>query len=296
VAVVQADEKFDLFLARERAVILKSLLFSTAVFVIVLIILIQILRTILAKELRDKEALTKAHDQIQELDNFRKEMITNVSHDLRTPVASIMGFTETLKNKKDSLSKDDQEKYLNIIHSESKRLNVLLRGLFDLSNLESGQIKLDKEPLNMAELMFDLLQKYHIQAQEKNVRLMDNIQADAPLLEVDIKWMDRVIQNLMDNALKYVNEGGFVKLTLYTEPNTEGGNCLHFKVCNSGEPIPSDLLPHIFDRYFTATKRNDISTGLGLAIVKRVIDLHGGTIWAESTTDLTTFRFKMAVA
>lgn len=290
VAMVQADEKFDIFLKRERTDIIKNLAISGLIMLIVLGILIKILQTILAKELRDKEAIAQAHEQVKQLDVFRKEMITNISHDLRTPIANIQGFTETLKNKKDSLNTNEYDKYLGVIHSETKRLNQLLSGLFDLSILESGQIKLEKESINIGELIYDVLQKYTLKATEKNVKVIIDIQEVTPLIEVDIKWIDRVIQNLLDNALKYVNDNGFIKLTLYTE-----GALLHFKVCNSGQPIAQEYLPYIFDRYFTATNRKKDSTGLGLAIVKRVVDLHGGTIWAEVNEDITTFRFKLNI-
>jgi signal transduction histidine kinase len=290
VAMVQADEKFDLFLERERTGIFKNLLFSLLLSGIVFIVLIKILQTILAKEQRDKQALAAANEQIKQLDEFRKEMIANVSHDLRTPVSSILGFAEILQQKKGQLSDNEQVKYLNIIQSESKRLSHLLRGLFDLSNLESGQIILDKEPLNMSELAQDILQKYTIQADNKNVRLLTDFQEPLPLVDADIRWIDRVIQNLLDNALKYVNEGGFILFTVYSEDKK-----LNFKVCNSGSPISDENLPHVFDRYFKSAKREENSTGLGLAIVKSIIELHGGKVWAEVSVDITTFRFNLNI-
>lgn len=286
VAMVQADEKFDLFLERERTGIFKNLLFSLLISALVFVVLIKILQTILAKERRDREALAAANEQIKQLDDFRKEMIANVSHDLRTPVASILGFAETLQQKHKQLSQPEQARYLNIIHSESVRLTHLLRGLFDLSNLESGQITLDKEPLNMNELAQDILQKYTLQAENKNVRIFTDFQEALPLINADIRWIDRVIQNLLDNALKYVNEGGFIKFTVFTEDKS-----LNFKVCNSGTPISDENLPFVFDRYFKSSKREENSTGLGLAIVKRIIELHGGKVWAEVSEDITTFRF-----
>jgi signal transduction histidine kinase len=288
VAMVQADEKFDLFLERERRGILKNLIISLLVSALVFGVLIKILQTILAKEQRDKQALAAANEQIKQLDEFRKEMIANVSHDLRTPVSSILGFAEILQQKQGQLTDNEQVKYLNIIQSESKRLSHLLRGLFDLSNLESGQINLEKEPLNMSELAQDILQKYTIQAENKNVRLFTNFQEPLPLVDADIRWIDRVIQNLMDNALKYVNEGGFIKFTVSSTDKK-----LNFKVCNSGTPISAENLPHVFERYFKSSKREEDSTGLGLAIVKRIIELHGGKVWAEVSEDVTTFRFSL---
>jgi signal transduction histidine kinase len=288
VAMVQADEKFDLFLARERSGILKNLLFSLFISLIVFLVLIKILQTILAKEQKDKQALAAANAQIKQLDDFRKEMIANVSHDLRTPVASIMGFAEILQQKKAQLSDTEQDKYLDIILSESTRLTHLLRGLFDLSNLESGQITLEKEPLNMSELAQDILQKYTLQAEKKNVRIFTEFQEPLPLIEADVRWIDRVIQNLLDNALKYVNENGFIKFTVFSEDNQ-----VNFKVCNSGTPISTENIPFVFDRYFKSAKREDNSTGLGLAIVKSIIELHGGQVWAEVKEDVTTLRFKL---
>jgi signal transduction histidine kinase len=288
VAMVQADEKFDLFLARERSGIVKNLLFSLLISTLVFLVLIKILQTILAKEQKDKQALTAANAQIKQLDDFRKEMIANVSHDLRTPVASILGFAEILQQKQTQLSETEKNKYLNIILSESARLTNLLRGLFDLSNLESGQITLEKEPLNMSELAQDILQKYTLQAEKKNVRLFTEFKEPIALIDADVRWIDRVIQNLLDNALKYVNEGGFIQFTVFMEDNH-----VNFKVCNSGTPISPENLTFVFERYFKSAKREDNSTGLGLAIVKRIIELHDGTVWAEVNEDITTLRFKL---
>ncbi len=286
VALVQADEKFDEFINKARKQILQNLLFSLLVFAIILMLLLRVLRPILRQELRDKEALAAANIQISQLDNFRKEMIANVSHDLRTPMSSILGYSELLQNKKTQLADNEKDKYLNVIHSEAKRMNLMIGELFDLSKLEAGQISLEKEPFNISELAQDILYNYDLKAKAKNVRLVSEFQDNLPFVEADIRWIDRVLQNLLDNALKYVNEGGLVQFSAFMEDNA-----LHFKVCNTGQPIKKEHLPHIFDRYFKSTNRTSESTGLGLAIVKKIIDLHDGKIWAESNDKLTTFRF-----
>ncbi len=286
VGLVQADEKFDEFIKKARKQILQNLLLSLLIFFVLLGLLIRVLRPILRQELRDKEALAAANEQISQLDNFRKEMIANVSHDLRTPMSSVLGYSELLKHKKAQITDSEKDKYTNIIYTEAKRMNGMISELFDLSKLEAGQISLEKEPFNIVELAQDILYKYDLVAKAKKVRLVSEFQEHLPFVEADIRWLDRVIQNLLDNALKYVDEGGLVKFSVFTE-----NNVLHFKVCNTGQPIKKEHLPYLFDRYFKSTNRTSESTGLGLAIVKKIIDLHDGNIWAETSENLTTFRF-----
>jgi signal transduction histidine kinase len=291
VGLVQADEKFDDFVQKARINVFKNLLFSSLVFIVLLVLLLRVLHPILRRERRDREALAAANIQIKQLDDFRKEMIANVSHDLRTPMSSILGYAEILVQKRTLLNDNEQIKYLNIISKEAKRLNNMVGELFDLSKLEAGQISLDKELFNIKELAQDILYNYDLPAKDKNVRLLSEFQENLPLIAVDIRWIDRVIQNLMDNAIKYVNDGGWVKISIFRE-----SDLLHFKVCNTGEPIKAEHLVNIFDRYFKSTNRNADSTGLGLAIVKKIIDLHEGTIWAESSEALTTFRFSLKIS
>lgn len=291
VALVQADERFDVFITNARASVWRNILISAFFFVILMLILIRILQPILKREQEDKIALAEANKQIMQLDTFRKEMIANISHDLRTPMASILGYSEILVNKKTQLADDEQVKYLNVIASEAKKLNTMVGELFDLSKLEAGEIKLDKEQFNITELAQDILHKYSLAAKEKNVRLLTQFEENLPLVEADIRWIDRVMQNLMDNAMKFVNEGGLVKFTVFVEQNL-----LHFKICNTGETIDAEHIPFIFDRYFKANTTRKDSTGLGLAIVKKIIDLHEGTIKCECQEGLTTFRFSLPIS
>lgn len=304
VALVQVDQKFDEFIEQARADVLKNLLFSLVVCLFFLGLLFRILRPILRKEHLNKEALRAANienerinaqlrvslEQITALDGFRKEMIANLSHDLRTPMASMLGYLETVLMKKPQLSDDEQEKFMKVALSEAKRLNRLVGDLFDLSKLETGQIQIEPEPFNIAELAQDVLQKYQLPASAKRVKLLTEFSDDLPLALADVRWIDRVLQNLMDNALRYVHEGGFVMFTIFVESGK-----LNFKVCNNSDPIPQTHLTHVFDRYFTSSNRKKISTGLGLTIVKKVIELHSERVWAESNDEITTFRFTLPV-
>jgi len=302
VALVQVDQKFDDFIAHTRAEVLQNLFISLVVCGFFLILLVRILQPILRKESLTKEALEAANvenrkinaqlqgslEQVTALDTFRKEMIANLSHDLRTPMASILGYLETALLKKEQLSKPEQEKFLNVALSESRRLNRLVADLFDLSKLESGQIQVEPEPFNIAELAQDTLQKYQLQAEAKHVRFLTDFSENLPLAMADVRWIDRVLQNLMDNALRYVHEGGFVMFTVFEESAK-----LQVKVCNSGDPIPEAHLTRVFDRYFKSSNRRKGSTGLGLTIVRKVMELHSERVWAESNDAVTTFRFTL---
>lgn len=304
VALVQADQKFDEFMLQARTEVGQNLLVVLLVGAFFLILLVRTLQPILRKERLNKEALSAANtenkriatqleqslEQVTALDNFRREMIANLSHDLRTPMASILGYLETVIQKKKQLSEAEQEHFLNVALSESNRLNRLVTDLFDLSKLESGQIQIDPEPFNIAELAQDTLQKYQLQSEAKQVKLLTDFSKNLPLVLADLRWTDRVLQNLMDNALRYVHEGGFVMFTIF-----EKDNILNFKVCNSGDPIPEAHLDRVFDRYFKSSNRKKDSTGLGLTVVKKIVELHGERVWAESDEAVTTFRFTLPI-
>jgi signal transduction histidine kinase len=207
--------------------------------------------------------------ELKATDEFRKELISNVSHDLRTPIASIQGYAETLIMKKDHLGKEEQSKYLEIIYSSCERLKKLVSELFDLSKLQTNQIKLNPEPFSIAELVSDIANKYRIISQKKGISINAFMPKDLPMVEADILLIDRVLQNLIDNALKFCKEGDFINIEIRQETSEK----IEVNIADSGEGISPDELPHIFDRYSKAKDFSD-STGLGLAIVKEIIELH----------------------
>jgi len=286
-----------------RIAVWRNLLIGLLAGAFFLAILMRILRPILRKERQTTAALAAANvenqrineqlqhslEQVTALDNFRREMIANLSHDLRTPMASILGYLETVIQKKAQLSDTEQDKFLRVALAEANRLNRLVADLFDLSKLESGQIQIEPEPFHIAELAQDILQKYQLQAEAKHIKLLTDFSAYLPLAFADLRWIDRVLQNLMDNALRYAHEGGFVMFSIFEQDDT-----LQFKVCNSGDPIPAAHLDRVFDRYFKSSNRKKDSTGLGLTVVKKVMELHGQRVWAESNDAVTTFRFTLS--
>ena len=182
------------------------------------------------------EMASTISNNIQELkdtDEFRKELISNVSHDLRTPIASIQGYAETLLIKKDTIDSKEQIKYLDIIYSSCERLKKLVGELFELSKLQTNQVKLNPEPFSISELVSDIANKYRIISQKKGISINTFIPKDIPIVEADILLIDRVFQNLVDNAIKFCHEGDYINIDIHRLDTAE----VEIKISDSGEGI-----------------------------------------------------------
>ena len=233
-------------------------------------------------------------EEMKGLDKLRKELIGNVSHDLRTPISSIQGYAETLLMKGADLSEEEQSKYLNIIVSGTQRLKLLVNDLFELSKLEAQQVKLDLEPLRLGELVHDVVNKQKLQATEKGITIHTILAKDLPIVEVDVQKIDRVLQNLLDNAINFCRKGDTINIEL----DAAKPGSVKVRISDSGAGISEQDLPHIFDRYFkSTTSAKQGGTGLGLAIVKRIVELHGSSIQVESReNEGTHFSFDLPVS
>lgn len=218
-------------------------------------------------------------DELKSVENLRRELIANVSHDLRTPLAIMQGYVETMLLKEDSLKKEDLRKYLEIVLKSSERLSKLVAQLFEYSKLEANQIQPEKEPFFVSELAHDVLAKYKILADKRNIELHLESPKNLPLVFADVSLVERVIQNLMDNALKFTPENGEVRLLLKSV-----NNGVEIKVSDSGPGISEAEQAHIFERYrkATPTKTQNTGAGLGLAIVKKILEIHNATIQVQS--------------
>lgn len=229
--------------------------------------------------------------ELKETDEFRKELISNISHDLRTPIASIQGYAETLILKRDNIDSEEQLKYIEIIYSSCERLKKLVTELFEISKLENNQVKLNLEPFSISELISDIVNKYRIISQKKGISLNVFIPKDIPRVEADILLIDRVLQNLIDNAIKFCSEDDYINIEIHLE----SGGMVEVSIVDSGEGISADELPNIFERYYKGKKYSE-SAGLGLAIVKKIIDLHKTYIHVESLPGKgTSFNFQLPV-
>lgn len=233
--------------------------------------------------------------QLQELknnDSQRRELIANVSHDLRTPLATLHGYLETLILKGDNLPAGERERYLQIAASHSQRLNQLVDELFELSKLESSETLLNIEPFSLAELVQDVVQKFRLQAEANGIALESEFGSNLAFAYGDIGLIQRVLENLLENALRYTPAGGCIRVEL-----ANNARQIQVRVADTGCGIPADELPHIFDRFYRLEKSRQgkgDNAGLGLAIVKRIIELHGSAIEASSGIGRgTSFEFSL---
>lgn len=226
------------------------------------------------------DTLVDNMNKLTSMDRLRQELIANVSHDLRSPLAIMQGYVETLTIKEETLSQQEKRRYLSIVLSSLKKLSHLVEQLFEYSKLEANQIQPARESFFLGELVSDVLMKYEILARERNIRLQLQVQETLPPVFADIALVERVIQNLLDNALKFTPDGGTIRISLRRLPTG-----IEFAVADTGVGIPLDDQPFIFDRYkkFPVHEmQNKEGTGLGLAIVKKIIELHQSTIHIKS--------------
>jgi signal transduction histidine kinase len=225
-------------------------------------------------------------------DQQRREMIANVSHDLRTPLTTLHGYLETLVLRMDKLDRQEQTQYLNIAIGHSQRLSQLVNELFELARLESYEAVIDAEPFSLGDLIQDVAQKFHLRAQQNCIHLEFMDDPSDVWVNGDIAMIQRVLENLMENALRHTPEGGRIALSFLSE-----GDQVVVKVEDSGHGIAREELGHIFERFYRVEKsRTDEngSTGLGLSIAKRILELHGSHIIVESELNQgTTFTFPM---
>jgi len=230
--------------------------------------------------------------KLRRLETVRRDFIANISHELRTPVASLKVLAETLQEG----AIDDPavaKEFLSKINIEMDRLTQMVNELSDLSRIESGEVSLSMEPIDVGELATRVLERLKAQADRAGLSLVVDIPQALPEAVADKERTEQVLVNLLHNAIKFTPSGG--KISLSAE--TKGGNIL-VSVADTGVGISADDLPRIFERFYKADKaRAGGGTGLGLAIAKHIVEAQGGKIWAESTEGKgSTFVFTLPIA
>jgi signal transduction histidine kinase len=240
-----------------------------------------------------KQLVDRVQSQVEKLkaaDSLRRELVTNVSHDLRTPLATLQGYIETLFLKDKSLSADDRRQHLEVAIQHCERLSKLVNELFELAKLDSNEIRVRYEPFNISELTHDVVQKFELSAKEKQLNIQIDLDPDLPFVNADIAMIERVIENLLENAVRHTPPGGSIQLTLSPQDMD-----IAVGVTDTGCGIPGEDLPFIFDRFYRREKTQSGKTGysgLGLAITRRILELHDKPIRVESTPGSgTTFTF-----
>ncbi|MBH0208814.1 MAG: HAMP domain-containing protein [Nitrospira sp.] len=237
---------------------------------------------------RDNEAclVLVFHDvtDLRRLEKIRKDFVANVSHELRTPLTSIKGYVEALLDG----GKDDPSvagRFLDIILKQSDRLNLIIEDLLELSKIESGQISLKEEPIDLRALVDRTLSTIKPIADRKSHRLVTALDPSLPLIAGDDDRLVQVLTNLLDNAIKYTPQGGTITVGGTPSPSDPLPAAIDLTVSDTGIGIPEKDHPRIFERFYRVDKarsRDLGGTGLGLAIVKHLVEGHGGQVWVEA--------------
>ncbi len=239
------------------------------------------------------ERISQQVKLLEHNDASRRELIANVSHDLRTPLASMQGYLETLILKQDTLTHDEHKSYLNTALQHSNHLKKLISELFELSTLENNSAELHFEPFSMSELVHDVTQQFILKAKQKEIDISTRIPEQPAFVSADISLIQRLLENLIENAIKYTPSGGKINITLLSSNDQ-----VTTSISDTGDGISETDLPFIFDRFYRADKqRQTEGTGLGLAIVKRIIQLHNSKIDISSIPKCgTTLSFHLPFA
>lgn len=247
------------------------------------------------------ENLNRMEEDIQELidkertsEQSKTDLITNVAHDLRTPLTSILGYLELLR-KNQKLSPEMQQKYLDIAYNKSVRLQKLIEELFGFTKLSYGKINMNVAKVDIVELLAQLLEESYPNFQKNDLSYDFVSNRKSQIIEADGDLLARLFDNLIGNAIKYGKEGKRVRVNLRADREI-----VTIKIVNYGYVIPANELPLIFDRFYrTDHSRTNASgpggTGLGLAIVKNITDMHHGTVSVSSDLSGTVFTVRLKI-
>ena len=247
------------------------------------------------------ENLNRMEEDIQELidkertsEQSKTDLITNVAHDLRTPLTSILGYLELLR-KNQKLSPEMQQKYLDIAYNKSVRLQKLIEELFGFTKLSYGKINMNVTKVDIVELLAQLLEESYPNFQKNGLSYDFVSNRKSQIIEADGDLLARLFDNLIGNAIKYGKEGKRIRVSLRADREI-----VTIKIVNYGYVIPENELPLIFDRFYrTDHSRTNASgpggTGLGLAIVKNIADMHHGTVSVSSDLSGTVFTVRLKI-
>ena len=229
-------------------------------------------------------------DKEREAERTKNELITNVAHDLRTPLTSIIGYLELLSGKVE-IPAEMQKKYIDIAYAKSKRLEKLIEDLFGFTKMNYGKMAMHVSKVDIVKLLSQLLEEFYPSFKDKN--LSYELQSNVPgkVITADGNLLARLFDNLINNAIKYGADGKRVLVQIHAEEEV-----VTVSVTNYGYVIPADELPLLFNKFYRVEQSrstNTGGTGLGLAIAKNIVDMHGGTIQVTSDLNGTVFTVRL---
>lgn len=229
-------------------------------------------------------------EEERQIEQSKDDLITNVSHDIRTPLTSIIGYLGLLKS---SELNEDQAKYIKIAYDKALQMKALAEDLFEYTTLRSStNNKLVLAPLHVNSMLEQVAAGFELEAEKKNITFNVVTRPRDLVIDADAKMIVRMLNNLISNALKYGH--GATEINLIA--NKVNNKFVELRVENNGEQIPKKSLQKIFDRFYRVESSRNLKTGgtgLGLAITKSIVDLHGGTIKCQSRSELTSFIIQL---
>lgn len=239
-------------------------------------------------------AFNEMADQVDRSRRSMRQLIADVSHDLKTPLTSIQGYSQALL---DGVLEDEAERHsaAEIVHQESERMRALVEDLLYLSQIEAGQLPLTLEPLDIDAAVAATGQRFRLQADAADVSI--RVATDGQPVRADERRIEQILANLVDNAIRFAPAGTEVLLRTARVPGF-----VLLEVHNGGEPIPPDDLPHLFDRFYQVDRARtrsggQVHSGLGLSIVKELVQAHGGDVTVQSSRDAgTVFSVRLPIA
>lgn len=242
---------------------------------------------------RGAVAVIRDMTEERQLDKLRKDFISNISHELRTPIALMQGYSEAIV---DDIAESPEEKneLAQIIHDESLRMSRLVNDLLDMSRMEAGHVELNMEETDVQQFINRIYKKFSKMAQENEIELQLTKELESNMIKIDPDRIEQVLTNLIDNAITHTKQSGYVHIFVRTTAKQ-----FYVEVADNGSGIPEGDLSFIFERFYKADKsrtrnKKKKGTGLGLAIAKNLVAAHNGIISVKSKVDEgTTFSFKI---
>ncbi|MGH2316173.1 sensor histidine kinase [Planococcus sp. SE5232] len=235
--------------------------------------------------------LEKAKAEQKKAAEIKNDLITNVAHDLRSPLTSIVGYLDLI-NEDQYKNEVELRYYIQIIHQKSHELNQLLNDLFEYTLVQNKEALVNEVPINLEEMLNQLSVQFQFQLKEAGMEMRQQFSyTETPFVIGEGTKLARVFENLIQNAIRYGKDGKYIDLLV-----KESEGLIEIEIANYGQVIPSIDLPYLFERFYRVEKSRSQYTGgsgLGLAIVKSILELHGGQIEAESSLGRTAFVVKL---
>ncbi|MDO4903169.1 MAG: HAMP domain-containing sensor histidine kinase [Limosilactobacillus sp.] len=232
------------------------------------------------------DSAVKSMDDERKIEKSKEELITNVSHDLRTPLTSIIGYLGLIEDKQYQ-SEEDILKYTHTAYEKAKQMKTLVEDLFEYTKVQQHGTPVNIVRVDMTQLLEQLTASFELEAQHRGIMISSSAVPNPLWMEADPEKLGRLFSNLVSNAFKYGNGASYIKINA-----RQTGDKVEVTVANDGTPIPEKSLQHVFDRFYRAEEsrsRATGGTGLGLAIVKSIVDLHHGSVTVTSDDEETDF-------